>query len=110
MLSKAIIILGPAGIDSHDCLRRYKEALGLLNKKYGHFVYQKTIKDPLVDDLVSFSVCTPVKIGLYTVETYWKTKGFRIIATLLGDDEGIYIEIEYIFTNRLPVNNLKKIL
>ena len=109
-ISKSIMILGPAGLDNQNCLRKYKKVLSLLNKKYGHFTYQKTIKDPIIDDLVSVSVCTPVRIGLHMVETYWKSKKLQIIATLLGDEEGIYIEIEYIFNKRSSKSNLKKIL
>lgn len=109
-ISKSIMILGPAGLDSMNCLRKYKNVLSLLNKKYGHFTYQKSTKDPIIDDLVTADVCTPVRVGLYTIDTYWKSKEFQIIATLLGDEEGIYIEIEYIFDKQPPKNKLKKIL
>jgi len=107
---KSTMILGPTGLDSVNCLRKYKNVLSLLNKKYGHFKYQRSTKDPIIDDLVTADVCTPVRVGLHTIDTYWKSKKFQIIATLLGDEEGIYIEIEYIFDKHSPKNKLKKIL
>ena len=109
-VSKVLLILGPAGISNYNCLKKYKDVLALLNKKYGHFVYQKVTKDPMIEELVSFSACTPIKIELHTIETYWKLKDLEIVATLLGDEDGLYIEIEYIFDKKTPTNNLDKML
>lgn len=107
---KSLLILGPAGIDSSNCIKKYKKIVEVLNKKYGHYTHQRVIKDPIVDDLIAVSVCTPVKLGLYDVETHWKSKNLEIVSTLIGDDEGFYIEIEYITKKKSTLQSLKKIL
>lgn len=95
-VSKVLLILGPAGLTSDSCLRDYKSVVNLLNKKYGHYTNQNIVKDPLVDDLIYYSPCTPVRNDLYTVHTFWKLKDYRITTTLIGDSEGYYIEVEYV--------------
>jgi len=109
-VTKSLLILGPAGMDDRNCIRKYREVLRVLNKKYGHYTYQKEIKDPMIDDLVSFSVCAPIRVELYSIDTYWKSKGVEIIATLLGDETGFYIEIEYVVDKDVNPSRLKKIL
>ena len=109
-VTKSLLILGPAGMDDYNCVRKYKEVLKVLNKKYGHYTYQREVKDPIIDDLVSFSVCAPVRLELYTIDTYWKSKDLEIVASLLGDETGFYIEIEYIVDKKPNPNKLKKIL
>jgi hypothetical protein len=91
-----LLILGPQGINSVNCIRRYKEVIKILNKKYGSFVFQEITKDPIIDDLVSLNICDPVRIRALSMKTYWKTKKFKIKSELLGDNEGFYIEIEFI--------------
>lgn len=109
-VTKSLLILGPSGMDDYNCIRKYREVLKVLNKKYGHYTYQKEVKDPIIDDLISFSVCTPIRLELYAVNTYWKSKNLEIIATLLGDEIGFYIEIEYIIDKNSKPSKLKKIL
>jgi len=90
------MILGPAGLDDTNCIAEYKKITKLLNKKYGHYRHQNVEKDPLVDDLLAVSICHPVQVGLYKVNTVWKHTKFTIKATLLGDDDGeFFIEIDY---------------
>ncbi len=106
-ISSALLILGPAGLDDENCIKEYKRVTKVINKKYGHYLFQKTEKDPLVDDLISFSPCHPVQVGLYKVITIWKTDNSKIISTLVGEDNEFFIEIEYRFRNKINFKNQK---
>ena len=97
-----LLILGPAGLNSQNCIRRYKGVIGKLNNKYGNYTFQKVTKDPIIDDLITSEPCDPVRIGGYSVKTYWKLKNFTIVCELIGDAEGFYIEIEYFYTPARP--------
>jgi hypothetical protein len=97
----AVFILGPAGMDDENCIKSYKKVIKLLNKKYGHFRNQIIEKDPLIDELIAVSVCHPIQAGLYTPTTIWVNKGNRITATLLGEENQFFIEIEYQFGPKL---------
>ena len=95
-ISKAVLILGPLGIDEQNCIKKYKKAVKWLNKKYGHFKYKKIEKDPVMDELLYVADCYPVSIGLYKVDSVWFFQGFTITASLLGEDAEFFVEIEYI--------------
>ena len=110
LVQSATLILGPAGIDSTNCIARYKEVVKLLNDKYGQFKYVREVKDPIVDDLVTDTVCDPVRIEANEIETTWKHKDMTIKATLLGDEEGFYVEVEYIFRAKKKPKELFKLL
>jgi len=97
-IATALLILGPEGIDEHNCVIKYKQVVRMLNKKYGLFVYKEIEKDPVIDELIYAAACYPVKLGLYSVRNVWRNKLFIINSRLIGDDEGFYIEILY--TNR----------
>ena len=98
---KAILVFGPGGITESNCLIRYKQMVKLLNVKYGHYYYREKVEDPLVEDLLYSSKCTPFIAGLRDVVTYWQIKDFKIMITLWGDDEDAFIVIEYWYTPRL---------
>ena len=98
-ISKALFIFGPSGISSQTCLKDYKKIVKILDGKYGHHTHQHVIKDPLIEDLVKLSPCSSVKNGLLDVYTFWKLADHLITATLIGDDEGYYIEIEYKYSS-----------
>ena len=98
-LCSAVLILGPAGMNSSNCMARYKRVLEFMNEKYGRYILQRIRKDPIIDDLVAIQICSPVQAGLHEIETIWKTRHFRIQSTLYGDDEAIFIEIEYTYLN-----------
>ena len=106
------LILGPGGLTEDSCISDYKAVVKLLNQKYGNYQNQNVIKDPLIDDLIAVSVCVPVRTELYTIDTYWRTKGRTIVASLIGDGEGYYIEIDHIFSRSLshPLKKLKNTL
>ena len=94
-LAKANLILGPAGIDEENCIKKFKTVTVFLVSKYGNYRHKILEKDPVIDELIYASSCYPVSLGLYYLEHVWFTKQFIIKASLLGDDEGLYIEIEY---------------
>lgn len=104
------LILGPAGIDGQNCMRRYKEVLKMLNGKYGAYKQVKVVKDPIIDDLVTDTVCDPIRIGAYEVQHFWKLKEMGIASKLLGDSEGFYIEIDYTFESKRTPKELFKLL
>ena len=109
-ISKTLLILGPSGIDEENCVKKYREVVKALNQKYGHYEYQRVIKDPIVDDLVSVSICTPIKLELYDITTHWRLKDYTVVASILGDEDGWYIEIEYSKKSTRAKSELKKIL
>ena len=81
-----------------------------MNDKYGQFKYVREVKDPIVDDLVTDTACDPVRIEAYEIVTTWKRKDMTIKATLLGDEEGFYVEVEYIFRAIKKPKELFKLL
>jgi hypothetical protein len=95
-ISKAILILGPAGINNYNCIAKHSKLIKLLNEKYGHYKFRKMERDSLADDLFFTSRCKVIQQGLLTVSTVWRAGDYKIVTTLLGDDEGLYIEIEYL--------------
>jgi len=111
-ISSALVILGPAGLNSDNCIRKYKKVTKLLNSKYGHYTHISETKDPIMDDLITSIACDPVSMGIYSLKTYWKLKNFAIISLLTADEDGFYIEIEYIFmkVKNKSIQKLKKIL
>jgi|SaaInlV_150m_DNA_6_1039752.scaffolds.fasta_scaffold14176_3 hypothetical protein len=110
--TRMTLILGPGGLTEDSCISDYKAVVKLLNQKYGNYQNQNVTKDPLIDDLIAVSVCVPVRTELYTIDTYWRTKGRTIVASLIGDGEGYYIEIDHIFSRSLshPLKKLKNTL
>ena len=97
---KALLILGPEGIDTHNCLSKNKQLISLLNQKYGHYKTLQVEKDPAIDELLYVSACTPIGLGLYTAKYHWLTSLFLINSSLFGEDGEHYIEIEYIYRTR----------
>ena len=111
-ITAALLILGPSGLADFDCIKKYNNVTKLLNDNHGHYAAIKIEKDTLLDDLIPNAVCDPVRLGLYLLKTYWKTKKMTIISSLIGDEEGFYIEIEYLFNKRQnqKLKKLKKLL
>lgn len=94
-LSGAVLILGPSGINSDNCTEKYQDVVRLLRHKYGNIETRHIVEDPVNRDLVFNSYCKSVAIGAYYVDTIWKTKKYKIVASLLGDADGYFIEIAY---------------
>jgi len=112
-VSRVITILGPSGLNLFNCQSSYNKIVNLLNKKYGHFVFKKLKESSEITDLIYSNRCRPLMLGMREVTAYWKTKNLRITATLWGDEENIYIELEYIYTplaNKLKRSKAKKLL
>ena len=95
-LSSVLLILGSSGLNETNCVKKYKEMVAFLNKKYGHFKYQSHTVDPDIEDLIFSKRCHAIKVGMEDISTRWKLKRFRIESFLFGDSGELFIEIEYI--------------
>jgi len=110
-LSTALLILGPAGIDRFNCAIKYKKVVSSLSEKYGMYSRRETIRDPIINDLVSDGgFCKQVSIGLYEARTFWRIKQFRIVADLVGDNSEFYIHVYYSLISTGEKIRKKKIL
>ncbi len=105
-ISSAVLILGPAGLNDYNCIRKYKKMVQLLNRKYGNYRVINEVKDPMIDDLIASTVCYPIRVGMQEIKTLWRTKKYAIEALLFGDEDGYYIEIVY--TNLFLEKQLNK--
>ena len=103
-LYKAILILGPLGITEETCLLRYHKIVRWLNKKYGSNSHSFIERDPVIDELLYTSSCYPIRLGMLYLKNIWKLKDFIIESSIIGDDDGFFIEIEY------KISNFKQIL
>ena len=99
-ITKADLVLGPAGINERNCIAKYKEVTKILTYKYGKFSYIKEKKDPIIEDLLSSHPCYPILIGTHEIDTYWENKDFLITLSLFGDEENIYLEVSYLHKSR----------
>lgn len=106
-LSRALLILGPTGIDSFNCRQQYAKIISLLNEKYGHYKFKKVTKDSIANDLLFASYCSLIKQDLLRSKVYWRFNNFKIISELVGDEEGFYIEVEYVDLSNVYKHNLK---
>jgi hypothetical protein len=102
LTSAALIFLN---VNEINCIEKYKEITKTLEFKYGKFINRIEVKDPIVHDLIFYSPCIPIKIGINSVVTKWKNKQFRIESYLFGDENSINVEVEYYF---LKLENLEK--
>tara|TARA_B100000085_G_scaffold283356_1_gene313852 strand:- start:17438 stop:17953 length:516 start_codon:yes stop_codon:yes gene_type:complete len=94
-ISKALLILGPDGINHFNCFEKYKKVTGFLSKKYGNNIRIFEKQTGPIEDLFYVNKCTPVGIGMQSVETTWTNKKYSVKASLFGEDKKFYIEIEY---------------
>jgi hypothetical protein len=108
-ISSYLLILGPGGINSENCINRYRKVVKMLNKKHGSFVFQEVVKDPIINELISLNTCDPVRIGIFSIKTFWKTDKLAIMSQLIGDNEGFYIEIEFTSNKYSPKKLDKKL-
>jgi hypothetical protein len=107
-ITKAHLILGPAGINESNCLIKYKKVKKILIQKYGNFNYIKEEKDPIIDELLTAYPCYPISLGLHNIETHWNNKDYQIKLSIVSDDDGFYIEITYIHKNRDKIREKNK--
>lgn len=111
MLSRAMLIL--TGLNEANCIVKYKEVNKLLTAKYGPIYRISSVKDPLLNDMIYYRECYALKSGMQQHEITWHWEDFEIKSVLFGDEEGIYIEIEYTkksLKDRLTGEQLKKII
>ena len=101
-ITKALLVLGPAGLNYHNCLAKHTEVIRYLNDKYGTYKTRHIQSDPLALDLLYTTMCKTIQLGLYEITTTWIVKQYKIELSLIGDDEGIYLEIEYTDMNTDP--------
>ena len=59
-------------------------------------MFQEITRDPIIEDLIYSHRCVPIRTGIYSIKTFWKLKKIKVISNLLGDEDGIYVEIEYV--------------
>ena len=104
-LSKALLIFGPRGITDSNCLARYNLVLKFLTKKYGPPQHRVHRDASIINELIYSSKCHAIKTGIKEARAYWANgaNGLTNTAALLGDYEGIYIEILY-----TSIKNIKK--
>ena len=95
-ISEVLLVLGPEGLNSYNCLRKYKKVVSLISEKYGSKSYVLDEKDPAVEELIYFSVCRPLLVGLRQITTIWHSGGYIIEAKILGEYQEYFIEIRYI--------------
>lgn len=95
-ISKVLLILGPSGLDSYNCLDKYTRIVNLISEKYGNRIYVLDEKDPMSEDLVYISTCKPFELGLRVTTTFWRTPNYNIEAKLLGEEGEYFIEIRYV--------------
>jgi hypothetical protein len=84
-----------------------------MNKKYGHFYFRESKEDPTIEELLYSSRCRPFILGMRELVTYWRVPNFLISAALWGDEEDVFIEIEYVYTpllQQLKKDMTKKLL
>jgi hypothetical protein len=98
-LRKIDLILGPHGIDKENCMRKHKNLSKLMEQKYGKVKHTLTRTESTASDMVYTNRCQIVTAGLHEVTHQWKTKEYLIFSKLLGDQEGIYIEVTYFNRN-----------
>jgi hypothetical protein len=109
ILISANLILGPAGLRNSNCTSRYKQLITALNKKYGHFKFQKETKDPIAYDLVYDQFCNIIGGGMNEIVTVWQISKFKIELWLFGSEGDIFIEVGYFYNggkNKMKFRNL----
>ena len=101
-IQKAVLILGPGGINRTNCFQKFKKVVQILDFKYGPHSETTITRDPDFEDLLYVSKCTPVANGLFSVEKRWHSEVYKVILNYFGDDGEYYLELEYINKNIVP--------
>jgi len=109
-IASVSLLLGPQGLNEHNCFKKYKRVVKIFNYKYGKYNFRRVTKDPIIEDLIHLSVCTPVLAGVYDIDTVWSTPDYQIVASMFGDEEGVYIEIEYTNLSRAKKHKQSKLV
>jgi hypothetical protein len=107
-IAKALLILGPEGLDDYNCIKKFEKVVSLLIFKYGKYQYMSEVKEPLLEDLLSSSTCYSMKVGSHNMRIFWIGPQYNIEAMLFGDSGGLYIEISYRISNRAKSHDKKQ--
>ena len=107
-IAKTLLILGPAGLTDHNCIRKFKQVASYLNYKYGKYRYMTESIDPELKDLLAGSICYPMRVGSHNIRVFWVGPVYNIEAKLFGDRDGLYIEISYHISNRIKSYDKKQ--
>tara|TARA_B100001250_G_scaffold246888_1_gene212234 strand:- start:274 stop:825 length:552 start_codon:yes stop_codon:yes gene_type:complete len=94
-LARATLILGPTGLNEANCIVKFKEVNRLLELKYGPIRKMTSTRDPLLDDMLYYRECYALQTGMQEHEAVWHWKDFMIKSVVFGDEDNIWIEIEY---------------
>lgn len=94
-LSDALIVLGPDGINSRNCISKYNHIVNILKKKYGKPSIKKVLEDPMASELLFRTKCVAVRSGLYELEVTWDLGEYKVHSLIWGDRGDIYIEVAY---------------
>ena len=103
-IRKAILILGPKGITTENCVGKFNKHIANLIEKYGRPTYQKTENSFLKNELVYTSECHLYYLGMRKRTLFWESKNFKIKSYMVGDEEGFYIETLYL--NKKSLKNI----
>ena len=112
-LARATLILGPGGLNEANCIVKFKEVNKLLEAKYGPLRTMTSIRDPLLDDMLYYRECYALQTGLQEHEAVWHWEDFMIKSVVFGDEDNIWIEIEYTrksLQKRMSKEQLQKII
>ena len=107
-VAKALLILGPEGMNDYNCTKKFEKVIYFLNQKYGRFEYITEVKEPILKDLLSSTICYPMRVGSHNIRAYWFSQRYNIDAVLHGDTGGLYIEISYQNRNRIKNHDSKQ--
>ena len=99
-IARATLILGPGGLNEHNCMIKYKGIVSALKGKYGDVIRITQVKDPSIDELLYDKECYALKVGLREISTDWDLNDFSISSTIYGEEEDNMILIEIQYTNK----------
>lgn len=94
-IKKAILILGPQGLNQDNCMIKFRQYLNLMKSKYGSPTFKINQTSLLKREILSSSKCHLFQAGLEKRQVIWEKEKFKIKVILIGDEEGIYIETFY---------------
>ena len=93
-----VALINPLGLawdQKQTNLPQIEEVNRLLERKYGPVRSMASTRDPLLDDMIYYRECYALQGGLQEHEATWHWKDFVIKSVVFGDEDNIWIEIEY---------------
>ena len=102
-ITKAILILGPQGLNQDNCTSKFRQYVELMKDKYGPPTAKINQTSILKNEIISSSKCHLFQAGLEKRQIIWEKQKFKIKVILTGDQDGIYIETFY-FKKQIKIN------